>query len=122
MIAVVGIIALEELVAHGVLQINFNIKAWKIMKILFVSHASFEKPGSIESWAKNNGHDTSEVCPFKGERLPDVNDFDFLVVMGGPQSPLRMDEAPYLVDEIELIKHAIKNCINVLLEFVLALN
>lgn len=28
--------------------------------------------------------------------------------MGGPQSPLKMDEAPYLADEIELIKHAIK--------------
>jgi GMP synthase (glutamine-hydrolysing) len=78
------------------------------MKILFVTHASFEKPGSIESWAKKNGHGTSEVCPFKGEKLPDVNDFDFLVVMGGPQSPLKMDESPYLVDEIELIKQAIK--------------
>lgn len=78
------------------------------MKILFISHASFEKPGSIESWAKNNEHDTSEVCPFKGEKLPDVNDFDFLVIMGGPQSPLKINETPYLVDEIELIKHAIK--------------
>lgn len=77
------------------------------MKILFVTHAMFEKPGSIETWAKKNGHETHEVRPYKGENLPDINDFDLLVVMGGPQSPLEMDKAPYLVDEITLIKQAI---------------
>jgi GMP synthase (glutamine-hydrolysing) len=77
------------------------------MKMLFITHAAFEKPGSIETWAKKNGHQTHEVSPFKGEKLPDINDFDFLVVMGGPQSPLHVDEAPYLLDEIALIKEAL---------------
>lgn len=77
------------------------------MKILFVTHASFEKPGSIETWAKKNGHETQEVSPFKGENIPDINEFDFLIVMGGPQSPLKMEKAPYLADEITLIKQAI---------------
>lgn len=77
------------------------------MKILFVTHASFEKPGSIETWAKKNGHETQEVCPFKGENIPDINEFDFLIVMGGPQSPLKIEQAPYLADEITLIKQAI---------------
>jgi GMP synthase (glutamine-hydrolysing) len=78
------------------------------MKILFVIHAAFEKPGSIETWAKKLGHLTQEVSPYKGEKLPDIKDFDFLVVMGGPQSPLEIDKAPYLADEIELIKQAVK--------------
>jgi GMP synthase (glutamine-hydrolysing) len=78
------------------------------MKILFVIHAAFERPGCIESWAKKHGHQTQEVNPYKGEKLPDIKDFDFLVVMGGPQSPLKIDKAPYLADEIKLIKQAVK--------------
>lgn len=77
------------------------------MKILILTHATFEKPGSIETWAKKHGHIIKEVCPYKEETLPDINDFDFLVVMGGYQSPLEMNKAPYLEDEITLIKQAI---------------
>lgn len=79
------------------------------MKILFVIHAEFEKPGYIEIWAKKQGHHTQEVNPYKGEKLPDAKSFDFLIVMGGPQSPLEIDKFPYLSDEIKLIKQAIKN-------------
>lgn len=79
------------------------------MKILFVTHASFEKPGSIETWAKKKGHLTKEVCPYKGEKLPDASTFDMLVVMGGPQSPLEIHKDPYLADEIQLIKQALKS-------------
>lgn len=77
------------------------------MKIVFIIHAEFEKPGHIADWAKRNNHPMQEVHTYKGEALPHVNDFDFLVVMGGPQSPLKIDQAPYLANEIELIKQAI---------------
>jgi GMP synthase (glutamine-hydrolysing) len=77
------------------------------MKMLFVTHATFEKPGCIETWAKKHGYETEEVCPYKGEKLPDINEYDFLVVMGGPQSPLEIEKDPYLMDEINLIKQAI---------------
>lgn len=77
------------------------------MKILCVVHAEFEKPGSIETWAKKSNHLLLQVNPFKGEMLPDIDAFDLLVVMGGPQSPLELDKAPYLRNEIELIKQAI---------------
>lgn len=77
------------------------------MKILCVIHADFEKPGFIDTWAKKNGHDIQEVSPYKGENLPNTNTFDFLVVMGGPQSPLEMNKAPYLAKEIDLIQKAL---------------
>lgn len=77
------------------------------MKILFVTHASFERPGSIETWANHNHHETEEVRPYAGEHLPAIDGYDMLVVMGGPQSPLEIDEAPYLKDEIGLIKQAL---------------
>lgn len=78
------------------------------MKILFVLHAAFEKPGCIETWANKNGHLIEKSSPYRGETLPEIDKFDFLVVMGGPQSPLEIDKAPYLSDEIVLIKEAIQ--------------
>ena len=51
------------------------------MKILFVKHASFEKPGCIATWASKRGYLSQEVSPYNGEVLPNVNDFDFLIVI-----------------------------------------
>jgi len=78
------------------------------MKILIVTHASFEKPGSIESWAKRHDYAVQEVKPYAGEKLPAINDYDMLIVMGGPQSPVEMHESPYLADEIEFVRQALR--------------
>lgn len=78
------------------------------MKLLFITHASFERPGSIETWAKAHRHDTFEVAPFKGEALPDIDDYDFLIIMGGPQSTRHLNETPYLLKEINFIKAAVQ--------------
>lgn len=77
------------------------------MKILFVTHASFEQPGSIEAWAKRNNHETEEVRPYAGEQLPDIDAYDMLIIMGGPQSPLEIEDSSFLKDEINLIKQAL---------------
>lgn len=81
------------------------------MNILCVMHADFEPPGIIETWAQQKDHQFKIIRPYKDkEELPlTVDDFDFLIVMGGPQSPLELEEAPYLSDEIKLIKKAIDN-------------
>lgn len=78
------------------------------MNILFITHASFEKPGSIEAWAKRNNHNTTEIKPYTGEILPAIDDYNMLIVMGGPQSPMKIEKSPYLKDEIELIQQALK--------------
>lgn len=77
------------------------------MKMLVVTHADFERPGSIQSWAEKNRIAVDEVKPYRGEVLPSVSEYEFIVVMGGPQSPLSIDDAPYLSDEILLLKDAI---------------
>ena len=46
---------------------------------------------------------------FNGEQLPDASSFDFLIIMGGPQSPLKLDKYLYLRNEIALAKQMIKN-------------
>lgn len=78
------------------------------MKILCITHASFEKPGAIATWAENKKHTLVEVAPYDGESLSDELNFDLLVIMGGPQSPLETDKYPYLSDEIAFARKAIK--------------
>ncbi|MBA4750459.1 MAG: GMP synthase [Alphaproteobacteria bacterium] len=73
------------------------------MKLLCVLHAAFEGLGVMGAWAKKKEHTITLVKPYRGEALPPVDAFDFLIVMGGPQSPLKQDYFPYLKDEIGLI-------------------
>jgi GMP synthase (glutamine-hydrolysing) len=84
------------------------------MRILYLLHAPFELPGFIESWASEKGHQQIYVCPFKGEKIPPTSSFDLIIAMGGPQSAVQLDEAPYLKDEIVLIRNAMKAKIPVL--------
>lgn len=84
------------------------------MKIQYIIHADFELPGIIETWANQHQFKQLFCRPFKGESIPYSKDFDLLIVMGGPQSPLNLTESPYLKDEIVLIKQAIEADIPVL--------
>jgi GMP synthase (glutamine-hydrolysing) len=79
------------------------------MKILCLTHADFEGPGVIEAWAKQRNYDFNVCKPYKGQNGLEALEFDFLIIMGGPQSPIAIEEAPYLKDEIALIKKAIAN-------------
>jgi GMP synthase (glutamine-hydrolysing) len=59
------------------------------MKIHFVLHEHFEGPAAIEDWAKNKGHELFYTRTYQYDRLPKNTDvFDFLVIMGEPQSPV----------------------------------
>ncbi len=77
------------------------------MKIVCITHADFETPGVIQDWAAQHNHQFSIYKPYKGQSCKDVRDFDFLIIMGGPQSACELDKDPYLYDEIALIKYAI---------------
>ena len=82
------------------------------MKIHFILHESFEAPGAYLAWAALSGHDISATKVYQYEKLPENADsFDFLIVMGGPQSPIGDNsEFPYFDPkaEIELIRKAVK--------------
>lgn len=78
------------------------------MKILCITHADFETPGTIETWAASKKHQFTICKPYRGEDCLKHNEFDLLILMGGPQSPLELEKDPYLKDEIQLIKNAIQ--------------
>jgi GMP synthase (glutamine-hydrolysing) len=82
----------------------------KNMKIHIVMHESFEAPAAIETWAKNKEHQVTYTRLYAGDKFPENFDFDFLVVMGGPQSPATTtEECPHFDSkkEIAFIKKAI---------------
>ena len=58
------------------------------MNIHFILHEKFEVPGAYLKWAQKRGHHISSTKVYEEEELPEtVDDIDFLIVMGGPQSP-----------------------------------
>lgn len=74
-------------------------------------HESFESPAAIEIWAKERGHKISYTKLYEGGIFPETYDFDFLVIMGGPQSPeTTVQECPHFdaEKEIAFIKKAIE--------------
>lgn len=82
------------------------------MKIHFIIHESFESAGAFARWADCNNHQVTYTNLFNGDQLPpNANNFDFLIVMGGPQSPATtVLECPYFdaKKEVELIKDVVK--------------
>lgn len=77
------------------------------MKIHSLNHADFENPGYFQTWAEKHGHSMTITHTHKGDILPSTNDYDFLLIMGGPQTALQLEKFPYLRDEIAHIQSAI---------------
>jgi GMP synthase (glutamine-hydrolysing) len=81
------------------------------MKVHIILHESFEAPGAIETWAKNCNHEISYTHLYLGDVLPkNSQNIDFLIVMGGPQSPATTQEESAhfnALQEIAFIKDAI---------------
>ena len=82
------------------------------MRVHFVLHETFEVPGAYLKWAQERGHQVTTTKVYENEALPEtVDEIDFLIVMGGPQSPDEDRETfPYYDPqaEIELIQKAMK--------------
>jgi len=77
------------------------------MKIHYLQHVPFEDLANIESWARSRGHDLTRTQLFLDEALPEMNQFDWLIIMGGPMNIYEDDKYPWLAREKEFIRHAI---------------
>lgn len=73
------------------------------MRIHILQHTPNEGPGLIQEWALSKGYDTYVYHPyyFNGI-LPNVEDIDMLVILGGPMSPL--DDTSWVIKERELVR------------------
>lgn len=78
------------------------------MRIHYLQHVPFEDPANILVWAKEREHRLTRSLLYEGDALPNMNDFDALIVMGGPMSVHDVKEYPWLVQEKAFIDQTIK--------------
>jgi len=81
----------------------------KTLKIHCFQHVHFEDLGCIGNWIEKHGHAVQYTRFYENHSVPNVNDYDWLVVMGGPMSVNDEGEFPWLVDEKKAVKDAIEN-------------
>ncbi|SFM06316.1 GMP synthase-Glutamine amidotransferase [Pelosinus propionicus DSM 13327] len=72
-----------------------------------MQHVPFENPGSILTWAKENKYIVTDTQLYKNDPFPQQQDFDWLVIMGGPMNIYEEEKYPWLADEKRFIREAI---------------
>jgi GMP synthase-like glutamine amidotransferase len=78
------------------------------MKIHCLQHVAFENPGTIAEWAAVNKHSVRYTYFFEHNFiLPDVNDIDTLLIMGGYMNVDEEEKFPWLKEEKNFIKEVI---------------
>jgi GMP synthase (glutamine-hydrolysing) len=78
------------------------------MRIHSLQHVSFEDSAYIGSWAANKGYALSSTRLFANEQCPKIEEFDILLIMGGPMNVYEEAKYPWLVQEKCFIKQAIQ--------------
>jgi len=77
------------------------------MRIHYLQHVTFENPGRILAWAKANGHPIGDTQVYQNTRFPKQEDFDWLIIMGGPMNVDEETKYPWLVHEKAFIRESI---------------
>jgi GMP synthase (glutamine-hydrolysing) len=78
------------------------------MKLHYIQHVPFETPAGILKWASSRSVEISSTKMFESAMLPELPDFDFLLVMGGPMSVNEESKFHWMKNE----KKFIENCIS----------
>lgn len=77
------------------------------MRAHCLQHVSFEDMGAIETWLIKNHFSITTTHFYTSDLLPDLNDFDWVIIMGGSMSVNDEKEFPWLVTEKEFIRKCI---------------
>lgn len=78
------------------------------MKINCFQHVTFEGLGFIADWVNERGYDLSVTKLYDNEKIPNLENYDTLIIMGGSMSVHDEDIFPWLKDEKAYIRKAIK--------------
>ncbi len=77
------------------------------MKIHVFQHVAFEGLGSIENWLVAHDATISYSHFYQDATLPDLDQIDALIVLGGPMSVHDVHDYPWLAEEAVFIARAI---------------
>jgi GMP synthase-like glutamine amidotransferase len=79
------------------------------MRILVFQHLPVEHPGTLRDFWREQGHLWHVVELEAGQQIPRLEEFDLLVVMGGPQDVWQEDVHPWLVPEKVAIRRWVRD-------------
>lgn len=77
------------------------------MRIHYFQHVPFEGLGTIKQWVHEQGHSLTSTRLFDGEDFPELDQIDWLIIMGGPMSAYEDEKYPWLEREKNYIHQAI---------------
>ncbi|MDH4560821.1 type 1 glutamine amidotransferase [Pseudomonas sp. BN411] len=77
------------------------------MRVAILQHAPFEGPGRISQWLDLRAAKVQVFNLYADARLPKPDDFDLLIVMGGPMSVHDEEALPWLKAEKKLIRKSL---------------
>jgi GMP synthase-like glutamine amidotransferase len=84
------------------------------MRIHYFQHVPFEGLGTIQLWAESYGHSLTFTRLYLNDKFPQIQDFDWIIVLGGPMGVYDEDKFPWLITEKEFISKAIQEKKNVI--------
>src|SRR5436190_9205581 len=78
------------------------------LKVHILQHVPFEGVGSMEPWLRSRGASVGFTRFFESWSLPEMDDVDFVIAMGGPMSVNDEATLPWLVAEKQFIREAVQ--------------
>ncbi len=79
------------------------------MRLLVLQHIACEHPGHLRHCLRHDGLDWTTIELDEGEKIPPLEDFDALWVMGGPMDVWDVEEHPWLIAEKAAIRHWVRD-------------
>jgi len=79
----------------------------KKLRIHYVQHVSFEGPAAIGQWAEKHGYPLTGTHVYEQAVFPDMDSFDWLVIMGGPMGVHDDGQYPWMPAEKAFIRKSI---------------
>jgi len=79
------------------------------MNVIVLQHVAVEHPGVLRDFFREDGLRVHTVELDEGEPIPDLEPFDLMVVMGGPQDVWQEDQYPWLRGEKAAIREFVED-------------
>jgi len=77
------------------------------MKIHYIQHVKFENLGTITQWSEKKGYSLSSTHLYADESFLSLDNFDLLIIMGGPMNIYESEKYPWLIEEKKFIEETI---------------
>lgn len=81
----------------------------KSLKIHCFQHVDYEDLGCIADWCNSKRHHITFTRFYKGDTLPSAENYDWLIILGGPMGVYEDEKYSWLADEKKAILAAIEN-------------